>query len=180
MKPQGLSGTHSEGLSLYIKIMRQIKLTNGQIAQVDNEDYEKASAFNWTARKGRHTTYASRHVWIGGKRTTQTLHQFIMGGNLQKLYVDHRDGDGLNNQKYNLRFCTIAQNAMNQRTQDNRSSKYRGVGFNKPRGRYQARIQFNKKSISLGYFTDQSIAAKAYDIAANKYFGEFARLNFPL
>jgi hypothetical protein len=93
------------------------------------------------------------------------------------MIVDHRDGDGLNNQRENLRLCTHSQNMQNRRLQRNNRSGYKGVYWIKAQGVWAARITVNRVPINLGRFDTAEQAARAYDEAALKYHGEFARLN---
>ena len=90
--------------------------------------------------------------------------------------VDHKDGDSLNNQFENLRPTDYRGNNRNVRKQPGTSSFFKGVCWSQ--GRWQAMLSVNKKGLYLGRFCDELEAAKAYDAAAKKYFGEFARLNF--
>ena len=104
------------------------------------------------------------------------MHRYIMKPT-NELVVDHRDCDGLNNQRSNLRVCSVAQNAMNQRKKAS-ASKYKGVWLTKGVRKFGASIKIQQKRIYLGCFKTLEDAARAYDIAAKIYFGEFARPNF--
>src|SRR6185369_10082175 len=107
--------------------MKRIKLTQGKCALVDDEDFERVSQFKWVADKDKNNLwYASRHFPLGnGKRTTQKMHTFILNG-LKK--VDHKNSDGLDNQKHNLRPATTSQNGANRRKQARKtSSVFKGV-----------------------------------------------------
>lgn len=143
------------------------------IALVDDEDFESINQYKWFVMKSRTTIYAARNVRVGGKRTNLRMHWEIMGGK----GVDHKDHNGLNNQKSNLRFCTASENLMNRRKWKNTSSIYKGVCFNKLARKWQANIQTNGKLIHIGLFVSEVDAARAYNEKAIEFFGEFANLN---
>jgi len=105
------------------------------------------------------------------------MHRLIMNAP-EGLVVDHIDRNGLNNRKCNLRLCTKAQNVQNSRPRRNRSSKYKGVFWNKLNKKWSASIHKGDKRIYLGGFDDEIEAALAYDRKAAELFGEFAYLNF--
>ncbi len=117
---------------------------------VDDEDFERVTAHIWciSKRKSHRTCYVMRREKkFNGKWTTQRLHNFITG----QLGIDHKDGDGLNNQKSNLRAATHAQNHQNRRLSMNNKSGYRGVCWNKQQQKYAAYLRVDKR-IHLGYF----------------------------
>lgn len=155
-----------------------IPLTRGLYALVDNEDYERLSKYKWCAHKSGYAYYAKRATPIQeGKRRTILMHREVLG--LPKgAEADHRNGCSLDNRKTNLRPATRSENNYNQFPRKNVSSRYKGVGWYKPLKKWRARIQFNKKVIHIAYFDDEVKAAKAYDRAAKKLFGEFAKTNF--
>lgn len=155
--------------------MKEVVLTNGQglVALIDDSDFEAVSAYRWRLRKLSHTSYAVRSLPNGRQIT---LHRFLLG--LSALHIDHIDHNGLNNQRSNLRFVTHQQNCFNRKKLANSSSQYKGVYWHKASQQWEAKIIFNKKPISLGYFFSEKNAGLAYDEAAKKYFGEFAHLNF--
>ena len=156
--------------------MQTIQLTQGFVALVDDTDYERVSAFRWSANKNRNTVYAYRKDF--GR--TVYLHRFICGVTDRKVKVDHRDRDGLNCQRRNLRVCSTGQNAMNSgKRSDGVSSQYKGVCWHERYGKFQAEIKLNGRSKYLGMFASELDAALAYDAAAREYFGEFALCNFP-
>ncbi|OHB55307.1 MAG: hypothetical protein A2173_08695 [Planctomycetes bacterium RBG_13_44_8b] len=94
------------------------------------------------------------------------------------LIIDHKDHNGLNNSRANLRPATKAQNCWNRRKKPGCSSKYKGVCFNKALGKWAGSIRFEGRRSHLGYFVNEEEAARTYDAAARKYHGEFAALNF--
>jgi hypothetical protein len=97
----------------------------------------------------------------------------------RKLLVDHKNNNGLDNRIDNLRLATRSQNNINSRRNKSKTlSRYVGVSFDSRKRRWYARIYFNNKGLWLGYFDSEIDAARAYDEAAKKYHGEFARLNF--
>lgn len=158
--------------------MREISLTNGGITIVDDEDYEIFGGVNWHRLDDLHTSYANRCIWMRGenRRYTFSLHMVLLVVPTG-FQVDHIDGDGLNNQRHNLRMATCSRNQFNARKRVDNTVGYRGVTI--LRGKYAAQIQANKKHMHVGSFDTALEAAHAYDEAARKHHGEFAKLNFP-
>ena len=150
-----------------------IPLTQGRFAIVDADDYDQLSQYKWYAIKTPKTYYAAR----SSKRKNIRMHRLITSAP-KGLFVDHIKHNGLDNRKTNLRLCTRRQNNRNRRP-CNKTSKYKGVCWNKHAKKFMASISIDGKNKTLGYFDDQVDAAKAYDKAAKKLFGEFAYLNFP-
>jgi hypothetical protein len=153
---------------------RLIPLTRGQFAIVDAEDYPRLSKYIWFAEGRPGSFYAVRKE--NGKSIK--MHREILNAP-DHLVVDHIDHNGLNNRKSNLRLCTFAENCRNLRNSRHKTSKYKGVCWNKKLKKWAAAISCNNKTYHLGYFQDEIEAAKAYDKAARIYHGEFAALNFP-
>jgi hypothetical protein len=154
---------------------RRIPLTRGLFAIVDAEDYPRLSRYTWFAEGTDKNCYA---VHKENGRSIK-MHRQIMNAP-DNLVVDHIDHNGLNNRKENLRVCTFAENCRNLRSSRHKSSKFKGVHWNKRCKKWAAQIACENKKYHLGYFTDEHVAAKAYDRAAKKYHGEFASLNFPI
>jgi hypothetical protein len=147
-----------------------IPLTRGLFTLVDADDYEWLREFKWMASvSSRGRAYAVR-----GHRHPIRMHNVI----LQTKWVDHINGDGLDNRRANLRLATPSQNAVNRRRQGVVSS----TGFHgiKPNGTHWAAfVSINRKRHYLGTFATPEEAARAYDAAARQTYGEFAHLNFP-
>lgn len=134
--------------------------------------------------KNTHTTktgkaapiYAARGWKIAGKRHREKMHQLICP-NAEE--VDHINGNGLDNRRSNLRPSTRMQNARNQGPKSNNKSGYRGVCWDKARGKWKAEIGKNNKNCFIGRYDTKEDAARAYDKAAKEWGGEFVKLNFP-
>jgi type V secretory pathway adhesin AidA len=143
----------------------------------DDEDYELISNYKWFPAKNYYTVYAIAHgPTINGKRETIRMHRLILGATKDKL-VDHKNRNGLDNRKENLRLCTATQNKYNQRAYTGSISEYKGVTFDKETIKWRARISVENKRLHLGRFSSEKEAAEAYNKAAVEYFGEFALLN---
>ncbi len=159
---------------------RRIPLTQGKYAIVDPDDYRSLSKYKWriSKTKGKNVTYAERSIRRpNGKYSRILMHRQLI--DVPDGYViDHINGCGLDNRRANLRLATVAQNAWNTKKRNPRSG-YKGVCFASDKGRWRASIVCNKKRIHLGYFRDKRQAARAYDKAAGKYHGRFAKTNFP-
>lgn len=160
--------------------MKEIKLTKGFIAIVDDEDFEKVNKIKWCTTKGSSGYYAHNHD-IGG------MHRFII--NCPKgMIVDHIDHNTLNNQKLNLRLCNHSENSSNKTPRKNGASKYLGVSVLKFKSKhvksntiytyYIAGIIKNGKKVYQATFKNEIDAAIQYDIWAKEVHGEFANLNF--
>jgi hypothetical protein len=165
--------------------MKEIRLTRGKVALVDDADFASLNRWNWQADQHQHTWYA-RHTCRGRMGSGSVfMHNLIMG-NGPGEFCDHRDGNGLNNQRENLRPATNRQNQQNQiHKRQGASSRFKGVSWRQDAGKWAARIRAkpvlfgDAGIISLGHFRNEEDAARAYDAAARKYFGEFAACNFP-
>jgi hypothetical protein len=154
--------------------MRELQLTRGLVSLIDDVDFERCLKFRWYPVKRVHTTYASRVIKYPHRTTSQLLHNFILNAS----GIDHIDGNGLNNQRSNLRLATPMQNRRNTHRRSTFTSRYKGVSWNAKDRVWRAFIYVNYKQIYLGRFRDEVEAAKAYDQAALELFGEFASTNF--
>lgn len=160
---------------------KQIPLTQGQVAIVDDEDFERVNQFKWCAQWNKYTKsyYAVKNTTIAkGKRIIEGMHCFIIGVSDGKQ-VDHIDHDTLFNVRQNLRECTNRQNQCNQKKHAGCSSQYKGVCWQKRGRRWMAQIGNDSHHLYLGIFKNEVDAARAYDAKARELFGEFSYLNFP-
>lgn len=152
------------------------------VAIIDEDDALKVFKYDWQAkRNGKDkTTYAvsRRHIG-GGSYATVRMHNVVMGEKPGKE-PDHKNGNGLDNRKQNLRFVTGTEQAWNRRAKQNqKSSRFKGVTRHKPSGKWVAQICNNYKVTRIGQFDDEEDAARAYDEAARKTRGDLATFNFP-
>ena len=138
---------------------------------VDDADYIKLSKYKWSVAIAHNTFYAMR------QKSPRMMHRLLMGTKDMSISIDHKDGNGLNNQRCNLRECTPSQNNANCRVHKNSLSKYLGVTHSS--GNRKKKFQATIKNIFIGRYISEEEAALAYDRAAKKYHGEFANLNFP-
>ena len=154
--------------------MKEIKLSQCKIVLVDDENYDYLNQFKWYAVKHHNTYYAARQIRLdNGKQKTILMHRTIMNTPIDKE-VDHIDHNGLNCLESNMRNCTHSENKMNVIPCG--TVKYLGVDVN--HGKFRAAIKVKGKCIHIGLFKNKEDAAKAYDIKAKYYHGEFANLNF--
>jgi hypothetical protein len=156
---------------------KEIILTQGKVAIIDDDDYEYLNQWKWFANNKNGKFYVVRNITVSkNKQSSIFMHRFIMKPN-KGMIIDHLDGNPLNNQKSNLRICTHAENMRNSKISINNKSGYKGVSYQEDRNNYRAQIKFNNKKINIGDFIDPIDAARAYNAAALKYHGEFANLN---
>lgn len=157
------------------------KIAAGRVALVDDQDYALVAGYRWSVKQERRLgyhhqgPYAQANVRLpDGRRTMIRMHNLIMNC----AGIDHVNGDGLDNQRANLRRANQSQNNANQRPQKARSSRYKGVCWDSSDRRWKAQIKVGGKRRHLGNFISEEDAAHAYDAAAREAFGSFARLNF--
>jgi hypothetical protein len=156
--------------------MRQIQLSSGIMAMVDDEDYHSLSKVKWYAA---HTKKDNPACIYARNIKREYMHRIIMGAKDPKIQIDHKDGNRLNNQRSNLRLCTNAQNAWN--TPKKRSingiptSQYKGVWYNGHS--FRVSITINNKRKHLGHYANEEDAARAYNEAAKMRDAQFVQLN---
>lgn len=157
---------------MYIYIMMRIKLTQGKFALIDDEDYSKVVAHKWFLKKHGTVSYAI-------SKTRVRMHRLILGLTNPKIIIDHRDRNGLNNQRRNLRICTQGENVRNTSSRIGSTSRYLGVYFDRGRcnKKWVAAIASNHVRTFIGSFAKEVDAAKAYNKYAISIHGEFANLN---
>lgn len=159
--------------------MKEIKLTQGKIAIVDDADFEWLNQWKWYAYWSRHYWYAIRTDCSFQEKRTVRMHRAILeyhGFDLTGLDVDHINHDGLDNRLINLRPATRNQNQQNQYPVRG-MNKHKGVHWHSWHHKWTAQIRNNSHLIHLGYFDNEKEAAIAYNAAARVLFGEFAHLN---
>jgi hypothetical protein len=160
--------------------VRFVPLTRGKFAKVDDGDFANVSRLNWCAFEARangrgYTWYAATTEKVAGKNRPLLLHRYLLQAKIGEK-IDHCDGDGLNNRRKNIRVATSSENGWNSGKRKG-PSRFKGVFWSV--GKWEARIRSHPKSIHLGRFDIEEEAARAYDEAARRLHGEFARVNFP-
>ena len=154
--------------------MREISLTQGKFAIVDDEDYERISAHKWSFQNGGYAVRTEKH---GNSHHVILMHRVISGAR-EGQQVDHIDHNTLDNRKSNIRVCSPSQNHGNRGLNKNNTSGYKGVAKSVGCSTWRAYIAIDYRQISLGSYRSPVEAAMAYDKAAQEYFGEFASFNF--
>ena len=164
-----------------MEMTKEILLTQGKVALVDDGDFELANQYKWYAF--RHTIKGKTTGWYAARtirnipHETQFLHQLIMQPP-KGMIVDHKDGNGLNCTSDNMRLCSHLQNMANKKLASNNKSGYKGVSWSKDSQKWFVGIGHGSTFHFVGRFDDLEEAAHAYDKAARDAFGEFARTNF--
>lgn len=160
--------------------MKYIELTQNKKAIVDDEDFEYLNQWKWHIKNNgrKKVYYAVRGIWDNERNNNRfvRMHREILKAS-KDLEIDHINGNGLDNRRCNLRICNGTQNKGNIKMWENNTSGYKGVGYMKKLKKWRARIHFENKEFHLGLFETPQDAARAYNQAALKYFGEFALLN---
>lgn len=152
--------------------MIEIPLTNSdKVALIDDEDYERVSQYKWFLNE--------EYVFSTNRKDRKKLHRFIINNYDKTVVVDHINHNKLDNRKCNLRVCSVKENTRNHKKYGFKTatSKYIGVHWDKEHKKWRACITSNYKVMALGRFDSELEAAKAYNEAALKYFGEYANVN---
>lgn len=148
--------------------VKEIKLTQGKVALVDDEDYDRFSGYKWYA-------VHNGDKWYAANKKFGFLHRAILTAPRNRL-VDHKDGNGLDCRRQNIRLATRAQNTYNSRVRSTNTSGFRGVSASS--SRWLSQIKHNGATIYLGTFGKPEDAARAYDVKVRELHGEFGRTNF--
>lgn len=153
---------------------------SGRVALIDDADYDLVTRYRWHLVErmrpsgAMHGPYAQANMQrTDGGWTTKLMHTYITGWS----HTDHTDGNGLNNQRSNLRPGPPSLNGANQRPRRHGTSKYKGVSWFTRVGKWVAEVRVNGQLRYLGAYTVEADAARAYNVAALEVFGEYARLN---
>ena len=165
--------------------MKEIHLTQGKVAIVDDTDFEALNAHKWYAHREARTVYALRNVRRpDGGRTSELMHRVVLSRKLDRALLrgeqgEHRNGDGISNWRDNLRLATDAQNGRNRhRRVANPSSQYLGVSRDKRHKNWQVHIRVNGKKIYLGRYATEFEAALAREYYITAHPELMARPNF--
>ena len=151
-----------------------VPLTKGYEAVIDAADAQFVGGWNWFAKVKSRTVYVRRNDFSSGRQITVLLHRVLMDAQ-DGQDIDHRDGNGLNNQRINLRIATKSQNMHNQRLRSDNVSGFKGVYWNKAERKWAAAIKLHGKQRHLGCFQTPELASAAREAASTELHGEFGR-----
>lgn len=154
--------------------MKKIPLTQGQVAMVDDEDFAALSQYQWCAEKKEHTWYASRAVYAGDRKCKNVYMHRELSGAVRGSEVDHKNGNGLDNRRENIRVCSRGQNAMNLGLRKDSTSGFKGVSWHA--GKWLMQISTKAGRLRVRHVSKLA-AALDYNIQAMRHYGEFARMN---
>jgi hypothetical protein len=179
MRSRNHTGIHGEGAQEGRHNFVSILLRDGTTVVVDDDQAPLVARWAWRARESGYVAHRLRRA--GGGKRWEYLHRLVVGAEAGSL-VDHINGDILDNRRSNLRITDAKGNARNQRRHLRNKSGFKGVDFTDDKKRakaWRATISVDGHKRMLGRYATAEEAARAYDAAARKHFGEFARLNFP-
>lgn len=152
----------------------KVGLTRGKIGLISAEDFELVSKYKWNAIKGGRTFYATTNIkQTNGKYKMVQMHRLILGA-IPGQIVDHRNGNGLDNRRSNLRLASPTESACNIGLRKDNTSGHTGVFWNSKIRKWTACIQVNKRQVYLGCFLNKADAIRAREEAASSFYGEFA------
>jgi hypothetical protein len=160
-----------------VAVLKEIQLRGkrgeNKVALVDDADFDELNRHSWIVNnKG----YPLRTIWVNGKTKNLYMHRYILMAP-NNLYVDHINGDILDNRRENLRLATHAENIRNIGMKSHNTSGYKGVSWREDKGKWMAKITYNWRQIYLGLYDSKEEAALAYNKKALELHGEFAKLN---
>ena len=158
--------------------MRTIQLTLGKEAVVDDADFEKIKHLSWCTAERKEENSVRYYSVARINGIVVLMHRYILGLPPRLPYVDHKDGDGLNCQRSNLRICDNSSNQANRRKTVG-YSRFKGVSLGSDGMKWVAQTKYKQKQIYIGRFESEEDAARAYDKKMIELHGEFARVNFP-
>jgi hypothetical protein len=148
----------------------------GKIVLIDIEDYDLIKEYTWNISNDGWNNYVKTEIWKGGRKKIY-MHRLIMGITNPIVIIDHKNGNGIDNRKCNLRICNCSNNSANKTMQKNNTSGFKGVSWKKDVKKWRVKVIKDGVNYSAGYYDDIIEAAKAYDKKAVELFGEFARTN---
>lgn len=157
-------------------MVKEIPLTLGMNAIVDDEDYEFLMQWNWYAMQAGRGAYKKYYAARGSRKKNLRMHQALCPAP-EGMETDHINGNSLDNRRCNLRICTHRQNIWNRKAVRGSASRYKGVDWYAASGNWRAYIKLDGKQKHLGCYKSEDDAARAYNKAALQYHGEFAHLN---
>lgn len=161
----------------FCKVMKEILLTQGKIALVDDDDFEEVSKYKWYAKytsiKHCYAVTKVKSKYSEDKYCDLYMHHLIFGKPRKGMVVDHKNKNSLDNQKVNLRFATKSQNGMNRGKSSINTSGYKGVFWHKRSKRWYSQIRVNGGLIRLGQSDSRELMAEKYKEACKKYHGDF-------
>lgn len=156
-------------------IVTYIDVSDGSKAIIDDDKYELVSKHHWHRDDAG---YARTNIWGDNRKiSAPRMHRLVLGCEDTKLHIDHINGNKLDNRVSNLRICSCSQNLANRGPQRNNTSGYKGVIYDKSRNKWRAEIRVQSKRMYLGRYETVEEAAVAYNVASEKYFGEFGYQN---